>query len=79
MKKINDFRNYLLDDELKINVFENRVNIVNYDSIQNFDSEEVTIKHEKKLIIVKGQDLIVLRLMKEEVLITGEIKSIEFR
>ena len=33
MSIVKDFRSYLLEDNLKINVYEKRVNIINYISI----------------------------------------------
>lgn len=79
MSIVHKFRNYILEDELKITILENCVNIVNYQEIGHFDSNKIIVRHEKGSIIVNGEKLVVSKLMEEEVLITGKIKNIELR
>jgi len=38
MKLFDDFRSFVLENEFSIHIYENRINIVNYDSIGHFDS-----------------------------------------
>lgn len=79
MSLIKDFRSYLLEEELKINVFYNRVNIINYIGIDHFDSSSVIIRHNKGFIHVKGEKLVVTKLVSNELLIEGNIKSVELK
>ena len=78
MSLINNFRSYLLDEEFKITIIENKVDIVNYDEIGHFDSNKVIIRYKDKRLIIKGNNLVVSRLLVDEVLVTGNIKNIEF-
>ena len=78
MNLVNNFRSYLLDEEFKITMIENRVDVVNYDSIGHFDSTEVMIRYKNKVLSIKGKNLVVSRLLSDEVLVTGEIQTIEF-
>jgi len=79
MRPIDKLRNYILDEEFKIMVLKNKVNIVNYESIGHFDSNKIIIRYTDGDIIIKGIDLVVSKLLNDEILITGEIKSLELR
>lgn len=79
MKAINGIRSYLLDDELKITILKNKIDILNYKDIGHFDNDKVIVKHSMGNIIVKGENLVVSKLMSDEILITGEYSTIEFR
>jgi len=79
MNLINSFRNYLLDEEFKINVYKDKINIVNYTDIVNFTSKEVIIQYDGGKVIVTGNNLSISRLLIDEVLITGLIEKIELR
>lgn len=79
MKLFDDFRSFIIDGEFSIHIYQNKVNIVNYESIGHFDSKEVRIYYQNKEVIVKGKELVVSKLMQEEILILGNIEAIEFR
>lgn len=79
MKIINAFRNYILDEEFKINIFKDKVNVVNYIDIVNFTSKEVTIKYDGGLLLITGSNLSISKLLIDEVLVTGSIEKIELR
>lgn len=79
MKLINSFRNYILDEEFKINIYKDKVNVVNYTDIVNFTSKEVTIKYDSGLLLITGNNLSISRLLIDEVLVTGNIEKIELR
>ena len=79
MNIINGIRSYILENDLKITILNNKINIVNYKDIGHFDSNKVVIKVDSGEIIVKGNDLVVSKLMSSEILITGNFSNIEFR
>ena len=79
MNLINAFRNYILDEEFKINIYKDKVNVVNYTDIVNFTSKEVTIKYDGGLLLIIGNNLSISRLLIDEVLVTGNIEKIELR
>lgn len=72
-------RSYILEDEFKITYVDNKVNVLNYDSIGHFDDNKVIINYENKTVIIKGKSLVVSKLMNDEILIEGNIINIEFR
>jgi sporulation protein YqfC len=76
---INGIRSYILENDLKITILDNKINIVNYIDIGHFDSNKIVVKTNNRDIIIKGNDLVVSKLMSSEILITGEFNIIEFR
>lgn len=79
MKKIEALRNFLLEEQFKIQVYPNKIDIVNYTTIGHFDSNKVTIQYADGSVIIQGENLVVSKLMNDEILITGKIKSVELR
>lgn len=79
MGMIHKIRNYILEEDLKITIVENNVNIVNYTEIGHFDSSKIIVRHTNGNIIINGNNLVVSRLLIDEILITGTIKNIELR
>ena len=79
MRIINNIRSYILEEEFKLTYLHNKINIVNYDTIGHFDNNKVSINYNNKKLIIKGNNLVVSKLMNDEVLIEGDIINIEFR
>lgn len=74
MKKIKEFIN---SKQLRLNYIDNKLNIVNYDEIVLLTDEKIILTKDKKTIIIKGLNLTLLKLLEEEILINGSIKTIE--
>lgn len=79
MKIIKKVRDYLLDDNFKINIFKNKINICNYESIGYFDNDLIIINYIDGEIVIKGNNLVISKLLNEEILISGLIKNVEMR
>ena len=79
MKLINKLDRYLNDNDYKIIIKENYVNIINYDEIIDFNLNNISVKYNNKVIIIEGNNLTISKLVKDEVLILGEITSIRIK
>lgn len=79
MRIINGLRNYVLENDFEIRVFKNKVNVVNYNEIGHFDSDKVIINYSDGSVVIKGDNLVVSKLMSDEILICGNIKGLELR
>lgn len=79
MELLNQIRTFLLEEEFAVHVYPGKVNVVNYKSIGHFDSNKVVLYHEHGFIEIKGDNLVVSKLLSDEVLVMGCIKNIEFR
>ena len=60
-------------------VLKDKVNICNYDSIGYLDNDLIIIKYSDGEIKIKGDNLVVSKLLNNEILISGVIKNIEMR
>ncbi len=74
LKRITD---YILDEDFKINYITNKLNIVNYLSIVIIEDKQITLKYRDGLLKIRGENLVLVKLLENEVLITGVIKVIE--
>lgn len=79
MSLIKNMREYLLEQEFKINYINNKLDIINYTNISHFDSNKIMLNYSKGSVIVSGNNLYVSRLLSDEILIEGSIEKIEFR
>ncbi len=79
MKIVNNFRSFLLEDNFEIHIYKNKIDILNYTSMGHFDSNKIIVYSDSGYITIKGENLVVTKLLKDEVLITGVIVSIELR
>ena len=79
MNIVTGIRSYINEDDVKIMIINNKLNITNYVDIGHFDSNKIIIKLKDKDIVVKGEELVVSKLLDNEMLITGILKNIEFR
>ena len=69
--------NYIKDNKFKINYVNNSVNVINFDKVLEVTDEVVTIIKENKIILIKGFNLRLSKLLDNEILITGSITKIE--
>lgn len=76
---IHKFRSYLLEDNFSMNVLKSRVEIANYLDISHFDNNKIIIKYNEGEVVIKGNNLIISRLMDDSILIKGIISNIELR
>ena len=79
MKIIDGIRNYIIEQEFEIRIINNKVDVINYKDIGHFDSNKVIINYSDGSVVIKGNNLVVSKLMNDEILIGGEIKGLELR
>lgn len=71
-------RNYINDPEYKISILKNKIDIENYIKLGIIGDKEIEVIGSYKTII-KGNNLTITRLLDSEILIQGDINSIELR
>ena len=72
-------RNYLLDEMFNMRVLKNKIDICNYETIGYLDNDLIIINYDSGEIKIKGENLVVSKLLDDEILISGDIKNIEMR
>lgn len=70
-------RTYILENEFKLVYLNNKVNIVNYSDIGHFDNNKIIVYNSKQIITINGHNLVISKLLKDELLIEGKIERID--
>ena len=70
-------KGYVIDSTFSFTYRDSMIHIINYDDLISMEEERISITYGNKRMIIRGQNLIVRKLMDQEVLITGEIEGIE--
>lgn len=76
MRLFNKLNNYINDSEYRVIIGNNYVNIVNYIKILDFTSSVIRVENKYGKTIVNGSNLVIGKMLDDEILIVGNIKSI---
>lgn len=76
MRLFNKLNNYINDSEYRVIIGNNYVNIVNYIKIIDFTSSIIRVENKYGKTIVNGSNLVISKMLDDEILIVGNIKSI---
>jgi len=76
MKILNKINNYINENEFKIVVTKNYIDIVNYIEILDFNSNRISIKNSDGIIIIVGTNLVISKMVEDEILVTGEFDNV---
>lgn len=79
MSLIKKFRSYLLEDEFSINILKGKVDIMNYTTIGQIDSNKIVIYYDGGDVTINGKELSLIKMLDDEILISGTISNIELR
>ena len=70
-------KDYILDQEFRITLFENRLLAVNFIKILSLEESRLSFLTNYGRVIVKGREFTLNRLLENEVLIGGIIEQVE--
>lgn len=74
---LDNLRNYINDNNWRINIYNKKINIVNYIDIITLEDTRISIKYQNGILVIKGEGLSVNKMLDNEILITGDIKTLE--
>lgn len=72
-------KEYIYDNKFQLLVVDNTINILNYEELISFSDIKVIIKCKNNNLTINGKNLIINKMISNELLIKGVITSIEFR
>lgn len=72
-------RDYIFENDFRLNLLKGKLNIVNYTNIDHFDDEKIIIRYTGGIISIKGENLTISKLLTDEILISGNIKNIDLK
>ena len=74
----NYFKNYLLDLEDFITIYDNHLHVFNYIKLNKLSEQEIILKMNNKELIITGNNLKIKQMTKQELLVNGNIMKVEF-
>ena len=73
----NCISNYINDKEFRFTVYEDKIHIINFNKIITLEDNYLSLLSINKKINIKGLNLVLIKLVDKELLIKGNITSIE--
>lgn len=71
-------KNFLFDLDNFITIYENTLHVFNYKKLEKLSSDEIIIHLDNKIINIKGTNMKIKQMTKQELLIKGVILKVEF-
>lgn len=76
MHFISTIKEFLLDKEEYLILFNNYAHIYGLEKIQTLEENIIIVKTKKRDLIIKGSKMKIIKMTKEELLIEGNIESV---
>ena len=76
MRLISKLDRYLENKNYEIILKDNNINIINFSEIIDFSMNKISVRCDNKIINIEGKNLIISKMLDDELLITGEIFNI---
>jgi sporulation protein YqfC len=70
---------YINDTDFQIVYINQELDIINYDRINYMENEKISLSYQDKSVVIKGDNLRVKKLLDNEIVVIGEINTIDFR
>lgn len=71
-------KNFLMDFDYYIDIYENKIHIFNYVDILKLHDTEISLKMPSFTIFLNGSNFVVKKLEKREILIEGTLLNMRF-
>lgn len=78
IKLIRSINNYIDDKKFSILYKNNKLDIINYNKILDFSDTKISLSYLDTKYIITGTNLVISKMMEDEVLIIGNIENISF-
>ena len=74
---LNKLREYVDPSDLEIHIYKNGIYVVNYTLISGFNDKKIDIDKNNKKISIIGNKLVISKLKKDELYISGDIYEVK--
>lgn len=78
MRLVRMIDNYINDKKFSMIYTSIGLNIINYSEILDFSSSKISIRYNNYIYSIYGNNLVISKMMEEEILICGSISKIIF-
>ncbi|HPE14601.1 MAG TPA: YabP/YqfC family sporulation protein [Bacilli bacterium] len=76
---LNRLKEYVCENKYKIIISEDGIYAVNYSRIITFSDDVLILELCEKMLTIKGKNIVINKLLDNEILIQGNIKSTDIR
>ncbi len=76
---LNKVMNYIKDDCFNITLTNDMINVNNYLDINYMEDDKISLRYKKGTLLINGKNLVVKKLLDNEILIVGDILEIDFK
>ena len=74
---LNKIYDYISDNEFRFTIYDNKIHIINYKKIISLEDNYISFLSSNKKIIIHGNNLLLKKLLDNELLLQGSITNIE--
>lgn len=78
MKWLRMIDDYVSEKKYSMIYRNNSLDIINYSEIIDFSSNKISVRYEDDIYHIEGNNLVISKMMDNEILITGNISNISF-
>ena len=69
---------YLTNDDYRVTILKKGIHIINYVEIVDFSSNRVIVRYKDGITTFNGNDLVISKMMDDELFVTGKLVSVEY-
>lgn len=70
---------YIQDNAFRITYLKSRLDVVNYTKLNYLENRKISVSYTEGIVVIKGQNLRIQKLLDDEILVVGKIENIEFK
>ncbi len=74
---LDNIKNFINDNEFRLALFNDKVHLINYEEILSLDTNRISFQTKTGIVVIKGENIILNKLLDKEILLKGKIASIE--
>ena len=79
MRIINNLKDFLIDKEYYIDIFDNKLHAYNYIKLLKLNENIVELKFEKFILEIKGENIKIIEMDNHEILVSGIIDNVRIK
>ncbi len=72
------FKNFLFDLDNFITIYEDTLHVFNFTKLNKLSDTEIVLRINNKVVYIKGENLKIKQMTKQELLIKGKLEKVEF-
>jgi hypothetical protein len=79
LKIINNIKDFLIDKEYYIDIFDDKLHAFNYLKLLKLNDTIVELKFEKFILEIKGTNIKIVEMNNQEILLSGNIDNVRIK